>query len=213
MTDTVAALDLPGFAYGTTPVLGPVALRVARGEVLALTGASGIGKSTLLRILAGLSPAVGIRAVTPRIAFVFQEPVLLRWRTARRNVEIAAGVTPAAAQAALEDVGVGDLAARFPDQMSLGQQRRLTLARAFATAPDLMLLDEPFVSLDQPTADAMMSLFAGLAARRPMGCVIVTHTPAEVARLATRVLHLSGRPATVHAMPVRSGDAGGGLLA
>jgi len=200
MTSAVATLDLPGFSYGGTPVLGPVKLAVQKGEVIALTGPSGIGKSTLLRILAGLTPAPGTRDVTARTAFVFQEPTLLRWRTAQKNIEIAAKVTPDKAAETLADVGLGAFADRYPDQLSLGQQRRLALARAFACDPGLMLLDEPFVSLDAKAASEMMTLFQSLASRRAVATVIVTHAPDEARRLATRTLTLSGTPAQITAL-------------
>ncbi|SHE42322.1 NitT/TauT family transport system ATP-binding protein [Loktanella atrilutea] len=196
---SVVHLHLPGFSFGDVPVLGPLTLTVDRGETLALTGPSGIGKSTLLRIVAGVYPARGTREIAGRMAFVFQEPTLLRWRTAQRNVEIAAKVSPDTALAALTEVGLGACADRFPDQLSLGQQRRLALARAFACDPDLMLLDEPFVSLDAAAAEEMMGLFADLRARRNMAGILVTHDAAEARRLATRTLTLSGRPATVTA--------------
>ncbi|MCF7700373.1 ABC transporter ATP-binding protein [Loktanella sp. M215] len=196
---TVIELDLPGFSFGRTPVLGPLTLRVDRGETLALTGPSGIGKSTLLRIIAGVYPAQGSPRITGRMAFVFEEPTLLRWRSAQRNIEIAAKVTPGRAATALDEVGLGTFADRFPDQLSLGQQRRLALARAFACDPDLMLLDEPFVSLDATAADEMMTLFAALRARRDMASILVTHAGEEARRLATRTLTLAGRPATLAA--------------
>ncbi|MBU2357803.1 MAG: ATP-binding cassette domain-containing protein [Alphaproteobacteria bacterium] len=193
---TVIELDLPGFSFGGIPVLGPLTLRVDRGETLALTGPSGIGKSTLLRIIAGVYPAQGSRRITGRLAFVFQEPTLLRWRSAQRNIEIAAKITSGRAATALDEVGLGTYADRFPDQLSLGQQRRLALARAFACDPDLMLLDEPFVSLDATAADEMMTLFAALRARRDMASILVTHAGEEARRRATRTLTLAGRPAT-----------------
>ena len=199
---SVVHLDLPGFSFGATPVLGPLALDVDRGETLALTGPSGIGKSTLLRIVAGVYPARGSRRIAGRMAFVFQEPTLLRWRSAQRNIEIAAKVTAPRAQAALEEVGLAAYADRFPDQLSLGQQRRLALARAFACDPDLMLLDEPFVSLDAIAAEEMMTLFAALRARRDMASILVTHAEEEARRLATRTLRLSGSPARIAAEAV-----------
>ncbi len=194
----VLALQLRGMAYGAEAVLGPLDLTVERGETVAITGPSGIGKSTLLRIVAGLEPGFdGRREVPGRIAMVFQEPTLLRWRSARDNLRLADGIDAARADAALAEVGLDGLGDRFPDQLSLGQQRRLALARAFASEPDLMLMDEPFVSLDARLADEMMGLFEELRARRHLGTLLVTHVAAEAERLATRILTLSGRPATL----------------
>jgi NitT/TauT family transport system ATP-binding protein len=177
-------------------VLGPLTLDIGRRETVALTGASGVGKTTLLRILAGLEKRFqGSRLVTGRVAMVFQEPVLLPWRTASQNLTIMAGISDAEAERRLGEVGLDGLGARYPAAMSLGQQRRLSLARAFAAKPDLLLMDEPFVSLDPSLADEMMALFERLKATRTCATLLVTHVRAEAARLATRVLRLEGRPA------------------
>ena len=97
---------------------------------------------------------------------VFQEPTLLPWRTALRNLTLVTGVDDAAAEAALEAVGLRGPGGLFPRQLSLGQQRRLALARAFATRPELLLLDEPFVSLDGPLVEEMLAPDRGLDCRR-----------------------------------------------
>lgn len=192
----VLSLGIEGMAYGGTAVLGAVALSVRQGETVAVTGPSGIGKTTLLRIAAGLETRFhGTRRVAGRLAMVFQEPVLLPWRTAAENLTLTAGIAGQAVEAALAEVGLAGLGGRYPGQMSLGQQRRLSLARAFAVAPALLLLDEPFVSLDPATADEMMALFAALRDRRGTATLLVTHSADEAARLADRRLRLDGRPA------------------
>ena len=202
----VLSLDLAGKSFKGAAILGPIALNVAAGETVAITGPSGIGKSTLLRIIAGLEPAAGARVgIAGRMAMVFQEPVLLPWRTVAQNLAITAGIGPERIATALGEVGLAGLEARFPGQLSLGQQRRLSLARAFATEPDLLLLDEPFVSLDAALHDEMMALFAALRARRGTAAILVTHDAAEAEALAGRILTLGGRPATVTGSRQNSG--------
>ncbi|PRD40182.1 UNVERIFIED_CONTAM: ssuB1 [Trichonephila clavipes] len=126
---------------------------------------------------------------------VFQEPVLLPWRNALDNITLATRCDPASACAALARVGLADKATALPGELSLGQQRRLALARAFAAQPDVLLMDEPFVSLDPALTDDMMALLEAERARRPMATILVTHAPAEAARLADRLLRLEGSPA------------------
>lgn len=183
---------------GAGPVLGPIALDLSAGEVLALTGPSGIGKTTLLRIVAGLHRDWDGELDMPgRLALVFQDPTLLPWRTALDNIVIPTGIDRAEALAILSEVGLDGLGGRYPAALSLGQQRRLALARAFAAAPDVLLMDEPFVSLDPETADGMMTLFERMRAARPVATLLVTHSAEEAARLATRILRLGGTPARV----------------
>lgn len=189
-------LDLDAKSFGPRQVLGRLALSVARGERLAILGPSGIGKSTLLRILAGLDTDYrGRLEGADHLAVVFQEPVLLPWRDAVANITIPTGCSAATARDWLAQVGLAGHETKFPRQLSLGQQRRLALARAFAAGPDILLMDEPFASLDADTAARMLALTDALLTRSGAGLVLVTHDPAEALALKARALHLGGDPA------------------
>lgn len=191
-------LDLTARSFGPRPILGPVSLTVGAGQRVALLGPSGVGKTTLLRIIAGLDrDFAGTRAVPERLAMVFQEPTLLPWRTALANLTLPTGATRAEAAALMAQVGLAGREAAYPRQLSLGQQRRLSLARAFAARPGILLMDEPFASLDEATRDRMLDLTAQLLDSSGAGLILVTHDPAEAARLGARPLTLSGSPATL----------------
>ncbi len=194
----VLDLRIASLSYGGVPILGEIALQVTRGETLALVGPSGIGKTSLLRIIAGLETEhIGECAVSGVVAMVFQEPTLLPWRSLRDNICITAGTSPDQAEQALAEVGLARRADDFPAQLSLGQQRRLSLARAFAVKPDLLLMDEPFVSLDPALVDEMMALFTQLRATHQVTSILVTHVADEARKLATRIVTLSGQPAQI----------------
>lgn len=192
----LVSVDIASAHYGETLILGPLQLRLKPGETVAICGPSGIGKSTLLRILAGLETRFQGRLVVPeRVAVVFQEPTLLPWRSVAENLTLTTRISPAAAEAALESVGLAGFADRPPSHLSLGQQRRVALARAFAARPQLLLLDEPFVSLDPMLCDEMMATFERLRAQSGVASILVTHSQSEARRLADRTLTLSGAPA------------------
>ena len=194
----VLDLQITELSFGSAPVLGAVNLRVERSETLALVGPSGVGKTSLLRIIAGLETRHQGRCdVDGVVAMVFQEPTLLPWRSLAHNLTVTTGVSKGDAVAALAEVGLGARADDFPGALSLGQQRRLSLARAFAVKPDLLLMDEPFVSLDPELVEEMMTLFDRLRAAHDVTTILVTHVEAEARRLATRIVTLGGAPAQV----------------
>lgn len=192
-------VDIHGKRFGDRQVLGRVQFDIAPGETVALVGPSGIGKSTVLRIVAGIDTRFDGKVSRPdAMAIVFQEPTLLPWRSARDNLLLTQpGLTVAGAEDALAKVGLDGRGDAFPGQLSLGQQRRLSLARAFAGKPELLIMDEPFVSLDPDMAEQMMSLTETLIAEARPATLFVTHARAEADRLATRVLDLRGQPAAL----------------
>ncbi len=178
-------------SFGPVLVLSNLVFEVARGETLAILGPSGVGKSTLLRLIAGLDPEFeGQIRREGRLAMVFQEPTLMPWRSARDNLCLTTGVTRSAAADALARVGLSGKGGLFPGQMSLGQQRRLSIARAYAARPDILLLDEPFVSLDQDLVAEMLALTESVLNEQRPATIFVTHAQAEADRLATRQIVL-----------------------
>ncbi|WP_223274982.1 ABC transporter ATP-binding protein [Tateyamaria sp. syn59] len=198
MTAPLLDLRLGALAYRGKPVLRDISFQLDRGDTLALVGPSGIGKSSLLRVIAGLNTDFDGRSdLCGTSAMVFQEPTLLPWRTVAENVALPTGASDQDVTAALHDVGLKGRGADFPGQLSLGQQRRLALARAFAVKPDVLLLDEPFVSLDPDLVEEMMALFARLRASHGVATILVTHAEEEAKRLANRIVTLGGQPATV----------------
>ncbi len=187
-------------AYGETVILRDFVMEVGSREAVALIGPSGIGKSTLLRIIAGLDGAYeGAVSGAGRIALAFQEPTLLPWRSVRDNLTLTTRCSRAEADALLASVGLPDIGERFPNTLSLGQARRVSLARAFAMRPDTLLLDEPFASLDRDVSAKMQALLLDLLRAHPARLILVTHDRGEAARLATRVLRLGGVPARIEA--------------
>ncbi len=182
------------------------------GEFIALVGPSGAGKSTLLHILAGLDsryqgsmlwdgrPMYGKDSNPPRLGMLFQDPRLMPWMSVRDNIELVMkGQHGAAAlaDALLQEVGLGQWVDAWPGQLSGGMQRRVALARAFAVKPQLMLMDEPFVSLDLPTANRLRESLLALWQRyRPL-VLFVTHDLREALAMADRVLFLSAMPSRI----------------
>jgi ABC-type nitrate/sulfonate/bicarbonate transport system ATPase subunit len=196
------------------PVLRDVALQVAPGEVVALLGPSGCGKSTLLRLIGGLDrPSegrvlLGERAVTkadPRCAVVFQEPRLFPWKSVSANVAVGARRLTEKADPAewLGLVGLDGFGGSLPHQLSGGMAQRTALARALIGRPGVLLLDEPFASLDALTRLRMQDLLADVCARLRPTVLLVTHDVDEALHLADRVVLLGDRPATVtNVLPV-----------
>jgi NitT/TauT family transport system ATP-binding protein len=188
-------------------VLHDIGFALRQGEVGAIVGPSGCGKTTMLRIIAGLDRDFQGAIVRPpdgKLGMVFQEPRLLPWRTVEDNVRLVAPAIDPGDLATLFDVlGLAGHRAHYPGELSLGLARRVALARAFAVQPELLLLDEPFVSLDQALAARLRKELVTLVDRSAAITLLVTHDIEEAIALADRLILLSARPARILAeMPL-----------
>jgi ABC-type nitrate/sulfonate/bicarbonate transport system ATPase subunit len=185
-------------------VVRDLELAVEPHSFVALIGPSGCGKTTILRIVLGLDRDFegSIRPDVNELAaaMVFQEPRLLPWRTVEENVRLALrsiGRDAAPPSALFADLGLADWRDRYPGELSLGMARRAALARALAVEPDLLVLDEPFVSLDERAARELRALVCRIVTRRRATVILVTHNLREALELADRLVFLSARPARV----------------
>jgi NitT/TauT family transport system ATP-binding protein len=187
--------------------LSGLSLRIAPGELVALVGPSGCGKTTFLNIVAGLDrDFAGDVRLAPRpdgrparVGYVFQEPRLLPWRTVCENIALVLPSQRAEAivKDMLQAVGLAEAQNLYPPQLSGGMSRRASIARAFAIEPDLLLMDEPFVSLDHDTVEQLRELLLRLWHARPTTVLFVTHDLREALVLADRLVLLSASPGHV----------------
>jgi ABC-type nitrate/sulfonate/bicarbonate transport system ATPase subunit len=206
----IATKTFVGARGAAVEVVCGFSLRLAAGRFGALIGPSGCGKTTILRIVAGLERDFSGTVRLPgagRLGMVFQEPRLLPWRTVEDNVRLALAAAGMANGDSLDalfaTLGLAEHRGHYPGELSLGLARRVAVARAFAIRPDLLLLDEPFVSLDEATAHRLRDELRALRAARPATTLMVTHDVEEAIGLADTLFLLSEGPARVlRAVPV-----------
>ncbi len=193
-------------AVGDAPpktVIENLRLDVAADDFVALFGPSGCGKTTLLNLIAGLDTDFDGEISLPRharIGYMFQEPRLLPWLTVEDNLKLVLGKTPdqdALIESWLEEMRLADVRQVFPTRLSLGMARRVALARAFIIRPTVLLMDEPFVSLDEPTAQRLRQLLLETLQAHPATVLFVTHNLREAIMLARHIVLLSPAPARV----------------
>jgi len=200
---------------GGQPVLGGVSLSVAKGEFVSVIGPSGCGKSTVLKLISGLTPpasgSIKVDGMAPKdareiVSYIFQDATLLPWRTVEQNVslglELERVARPTRAQktaALLELVGLTHVAKSYPRQLSGGMKMRVSIARALATNPRLLLMDEPFAALDEMSRDHLNEEILRLQAEQKWTAVFVTHSVAEAIFLSTRIIVLAPNPGRIHA--------------
>jgi ABC-type nitrate/sulfonate/bicarbonate transport system ATPase subunit len=189
-------------------VLENLRLSLRFGEFAAVFGPSGCGKTTLLNIVAGLDSDFHgeVRLATADdnghsvIGYVFQNPRLLPWKTVEENVRLVLPSDQATGDRVTEvlhAVGLEDARHVYPNRLSVGMSRRVALARAFVIEPELLLMDEPFVSIDAAAANRLRRLLLSMLDRRPTTVLFVTHDLREAISLADRILLLSNQPAGI----------------
>lgn len=192
--------------YGYVKVIDGISLTLTPGQILCLTGPSGCGKTTLLKIIAGLiAPEEGtVKNLFSRTSYVFQEPRLLPWRTTLENIafglqakKISALERQQIAFNLAKELGIEQAANQYPHQLSGGMQQRVALGRALAVEPDLLLLDEPFSSLDIGRRRQLQDLILKLLSDRNLAAVVVSHNLAEAVRLGNSLVILSPSPSRV----------------
>jgi NitT/TauT family transport system ATP-binding protein len=220
ITVPAIAIDSATKSYGTgTVILDRISVNVARQEFVSIIGPSGCGKSTLLKLVAGLSPItsgkIAVDGMTPVnareiVSFIFQDPTLLPWRTVRQNIVLGLELEGMARDRSKEKVdevlhlvGLTNVADSFPRQLSGGMKMRVSIARALATRPQVLLLDEPFAALDEMTRDRINEDLLRLRAEQGWTALFVTHSVAEAVFLSTRILVLAPHPGRVaHDIPI-----------
>lgn len=193
--------------------LRDVSFEVVENEFLCILGPSGCGKSTILNILSGLEPVTAgdvtihgrDRSSQPLIGYIFQEPRLLPWLTAANNIKFVVDQLPLTQKEnhlrisqGLELVGLSKFSSAYPHELSGGMQQRIAIARALAVDPHILLMDEPFSSLDEITARGMRKLLLDLWEQRKKTILFVTHNMFEAAFLSDRILLMTRHPGTIY---------------
>ncbi len=205
MTDVQISIDNKTYSSAAQPTIANFNLSLQSNEFVCLVGSSGCGKTTLLNCLSGLDTQydgeilVGQQHTSPKIGYIFQNPRLLPWRTVRENIELVLEPhqSPALIDPLLEIMQLTKSQHEYPERLSVGMNRRVAIIRAFAVNPDLLLMDEPFVSLDPPTARDVRALLLQLWQQRPHTVLFVTHDLREAIALADRLIFLASTPMTV----------------
>ncbi|MGH3653962.1 ABC transporter ATP-binding protein [Glutamicibacter sp.] len=217
----VARLEVQGLAktYGSGPkaveVIEDLTFSVNAGEVVCIVGPSGVGKTTLLKCLAGLQPSSGgtmridgrkVSGPPPEMALVFQDysRSLMPWLTVEKNLQLPlrhlhlpAGEMRSRTKEALEEVGLSHAAKRYPWQLSGGMQQRVAIARALAYRPEILIMDEPFASVDAQTRFELEDLCLKIRDELGMTILLVTHDIDEAVYLSDRIVAIGNKPARV----------------
>jgi NitT/TauT family transport system ATP-binding protein len=197
-------------------VIRALDLTIAKGEFVTFLGPSGCGKSTVLKLISGLTPpssgTIQVDGMTPKnaretVSYIFQDPTLLPWRTVRDNVGLGLELEGVSAdrrrektKSLLDLVGLASVGDAYPRELSGGMKMRVSIARALATNPKLLLMDEPFAALDEMTRDRLNEELLRLREEQKWTAVFVTHSVAEAVFLSTRIVVLAANPGRIHAV-------------
>jgi ABC-type nitrate/sulfonate/bicarbonate transport system ATPase subunit len=199
--------------FGDLKAVDDVSFDIEEGKFLSIIGPSGCGKTTVLRLISGLEGPTGgrvllrdkeVRGPTKRIGFVFQEPALFPWRTVKRNIEFSLELNGMSQEEMertsrehIELVGLEGFESAYPHQLSGGMKQRAGLARALAAEPEILLMDEPFASLDALSREEMQEELFNIWAKERKTFVLVTHSVDEALYLSDRIIILTKRPARI----------------
>jgi NitT/TauT family transport system ATP-binding protein len=203
MNDKPLCIEDGAVNFGAVEVFRDLSIEIGRGEFVAVVGPSGCGKTTLLNLFSGfLKPSSGTVACSGRLRTVYQQDSLFPWQTAAQNIAMGLrGLSETESSRQLSDmlrlIGLEQFADHYPHQLSGGMRQRVELARALAGSTDILLLDEPFSSLDYLTRLRLRRELARMLEELPRTVVLVTHDIEEAAQLADRILVLSDRPARI----------------
>ena len=204
MSDKPLRIEDGSVSFDSVEVFRHLSLEVARGEFVAVVGPSGCGKTTLLNLFTGfLKPSSGIVSCSGRVRTVYQHDSLFPWQTAAQNIAMGLRELKSEAERSrqldemLRLINLEEFAAHYPHQLSGGMRQRVELGRALAGATDILLLDEPFSSLDYLTRLRLRRELARMLEELPRTVVLVTHDIEEAAQLADRIVVLSDRPARI----------------
>jgi NitT/TauT family transport system ATP-binding protein len=202
-----------GKQYRGKQVLESIDLTIRKGELVSILGPSGCGKSTILKLIAGLasisSGEISVNGATPanareRMSFIFQDATLLPWRTVERNVALGLELDGASRETrrqkveeVLALVGLSAVAKSYPRELSGGMKMRVSIARALATRPEILLMDEPFAALDEITRDRLNEELMRLQRVHAWTVVFVTHSVTEAVFLSSRIVVLAANPGRI----------------
>ena len=186
--------------FGTLEVLRNISFDIEKGETVVLCGPSGCGKTTLLNIISGIETLTSgsIEVASNKIAYVFQDDRLIPWKTALQNILfVMENPDSSIAKRILKTVELENFENIKPSKMSGGMRKRLNLARALVVKPQLVLMDEPFSSVDLKTKFSLMDFLKDLLKEEIESALIVSHDPEEAAVLGDKIIIIGGRPSTI----------------